>query len=98
MDRGSAGGRETLKRYGVQHFKELGKRGIRATADRYFGGSIADCMEWLRRRGYEFRIAQGVDQQLQARLDAGEGIASVELPVICEPDHDPSYWRDKVKA
>jgi hypothetical protein len=75
MDRRSAGGRETLKRYGIQHFKELGKRGIRATADGYFGGSIADCMEWLRRGGYEFKIAQGVDQRLQARLDAGEGTA-----------------------
>ena len=98
MDRGSAGGRETLKRYGVQHFKELGKRGIRATANKYFGGSIADCMDWLRRRGYEHKIAQGVDEQLQARLSAGEAITSIELPVICEPDADPSYWRDRVTA
>ena len=95
---GSEGGKATLAKHGVQHFKELGKRGIRATADRYFSGNIAHCMDWLRRRGYEHKIAKGVDEQLQAKLDAGAEILSEELPVICEPDADPSYWRDRVKA
>lgn len=94
---GSEGGKATLAKHGIQHFKELGKRGIRATADKYFSGNIADCMDWLRRRGYEQKLAKGVDEQLQAKLDAGAEIASMELPVLCEPDADPSYWRERVR-
>jgi hypothetical protein len=52
-------------------------------------------MDRLRRKGYEL---EGVAEQLNARRDAGEAIASVDLPVICEPENDPSYWRDRDKS
>ena len=62
--------------------KELGKRGIQATADKYFGGSIAECMSYLRRKGAELQIAALADN---------EGIRCVELPVLLDPDLDPFF-------
>src|SRR5690349_15874514 len=100
MDRGAAGskgGRTTLERHGVEHFRQLGKLGIRATADRYFAGSIPNAMEWLRKRGYELQMAAGVDAKLGAMIEAGQKVACEELPVVCEPDGDPSYWRSLVR-
>jgi hypothetical protein len=44
QEAGSKGGRETLKRYGRAWMKELGKRGLRATANKYFAGSVAECV------------------------------------------------------
>jgi hypothetical protein len=67
MDRraiGRIGGKETFKRYGARYFRELGRRGIRWLADRYFQGSIADAMTWLRQRAYEIGLARGVQQKL----------------------------------
>lgn len=109
MDRSEAGrkgGRETLRRYTVAHYRELGKKGIRATAARWFGGSIAEAMAWLRKRGVEFQIDRGTNAQLEQRLAQGAAIASVELPIILDPDDDPGLvaatpappWRDRVPA
>jgi hypothetical protein len=47
---GSKGGKETLKRYGRAWMQELGKRGLRATANKYFAGSVSECMSYLVRR------------------------------------------------
>jgi len=52
---GSKGGKETLKRYGRSWMKELGKRGLRATADKYFAGSVAECMSYLRNKAAELQ-------------------------------------------
>jgi hypothetical protein len=41
---GSKGGRETVRRYGREWMKELGKRGLRSTANKYFAGSVDECM------------------------------------------------------
>lgn len=107
MDRSEAGrkgGQETLRRYTAAHFRELGKKGIRATAARWFGGSVAEAMSWLRKRGTEFQIDRGTDEQLERRLADGEASTAVELPVILDPDDDCSLaepapsWRDRVRA
>ena len=50
QEAGRKGGKETLKRYGREWMRELGKRGLRATANKYFAGSVAECMAFLVRR------------------------------------------------
>jgi hypothetical protein len=79
---GSKGGRETLRRYGRSWMKEIGKRGIRATADKHFGGSIAACMAYLRQKGAELQITALADS---------EGMTCVEVPILLDPDFDPFF-------
>jgi hypothetical protein len=38
-----------------------------------------------------------VDAKLGAMIEAGQKVACEELPVVCEPDGDPSYWRSLVR-
>jgi hypothetical protein len=95
---GRKGGQETLKRHGREHFQRLGRRGIRALADRYFNGLIADAMEWLRRRALTLRLDHGVQEKLDQQIANGARVASEELPVILEPQEDPSFWRDLARA
>lgn len=82
QEAGRKGGKETLRRYGRSWMRELGKRGIQATANNYFGGSIAKCMSYLRKKAAELQIAALADQ---------EGLACVELPVLLDPDADPFF-------
>ena len=79
---GRKGGKETLRRYGRSWMSALGKRGIQATADKYFGDSIAQCMAYLRHKAAELQIAALADQ---------EGMTCVELPVLLDPDADPFF-------
>lgn len=88
---GSKGGKETVRRYGRDWMKELGRRGIRARAGKYFGGSIADCMAYLRKKAIELQIVALADQ---------EGIACVETPILLDPDADPFFedpsWQERI--
>jgi hypothetical protein len=90
---GSKGGKETLRRYGRSWMKELGRRGIKATADKYFGGSIAECMSYLRKKAAELQIAALADS---------DGRTCVEVPVLLDPDYDPFFdepipnWQDRM--
>ena len=95
---GSKGGLATLEKHGRSWMSEIGKRGLAATAERYFAGDVSACMEWLRLRAAEKQIAGGIDSKLQAELDMGKAIACEEVPVLLEPGDDPSYWRDRVRA
>ena len=52
---GRKGGKETLKRYGRSWMKELGKHGLRAIANKYFAGSVAECMSYLRKKAAELQ-------------------------------------------
>ena len=79
---GSKGGKETLRRYGRLHMKELGKRGLRATANKYFAGSVAECMSYLRKKAAELQIAALADQ---------EAMTCVEVPILLDPDADPFF-------
>ena len=93
QEAGSQGGRETLRRYGRSYMKELGKRGLRATANKYFAGSIAECMSYLRKRAAELQVAGLADNA---------AAACVEVPIILDPDADPFFdepspsWQDRV--
>jgi hypothetical protein len=89
------GGEETVKRYGRAWMKELGKRGLRATANKYFGGSIAECMSYLRKKGAELQIAALADD---------EGMSCVEVPILLDPDDDPFFqeptrtWQERMTS
>ncbi len=82
QEAGSKGGKETLRRYGRLYMKELGKRGLRATANKYFAGSVAECMSYLRKKGAELQIVALADQ---------EGMTCLEVPILLDPDADPFY-------
>ena len=95
QEAGRKGGKETLRRYGRSWMRELGKRGIQATANKYFGGSIAECMSYLRKKAAELQIPALADQ---------EGIRCVEIPVLPDPDSDPFFeepkpnWQQRVAS
>jgi hypothetical protein len=94
QEAGSKCGKETLKRYGRPYMKELGKRGLRATANKYFAGSISECMSYLRKKAAELQIAALVDQ---------EGMTCVEVPILLDPDADPFFeepvptWQERLR-
>jgi hypothetical protein len=93
QEAGSKGGKETLRRYGRSWMKELGKRGLRATANKYFAGSVAECMSYLRKKAAELQVAALADQ---------EGMTSLELPILLDPDADPFFeepvptWQERL--
>ena len=93
QEAGSKGGKETLKRYGRSWMKELGKRGLRATANKYFAGSVAERMSYLRKKAGELQISALADQ---------EGMTCVEVPILLDPDADPFFeetvpsWQERL--
>jgi hypothetical protein len=44
------------------------------------------------------RLAQGVQEKLDNQIAKGASATSEELPVILEPEEDPSFWRDLLRA
>jgi hypothetical protein len=94
QEAGSKGGKETLKRYGRAYMKEIGQRGLRATANKYFAGSISECMSYLRKKAAELQIAALADQ---------ESMACVEVPILLDPDDDPFFhdppatWKQRLQ-
>lgn len=68
--------------------KAIGARGFQSFTDRYFQGDREQAASWLRLRAHEKRINGFVDAELQRRLDNGAKIASMELPVVMDPDDD----------
>lgn len=78
----SKGGRETVKRYSRPYMKELGKRGLRATANKSLAGSISQCMSYLRKKAAELQIAA---------LAYQEGMTCVEVPIMLDPDANPFF-------
>ena len=94
-ERGRLGHRAAVEK-NPDHQSDAGKRGIRGLADRYFDGSIDSAMSWLRSRQAELAIAALVAEKQAAMLANGREIACEEIPVLCDADLDPSYWRDMV--
>ena len=92
MDRGAAGakgGRETFRRYGSKYMAEIGKRGFEATVNHHWKGDRDGYRQYLANRGWEKRTASFVDRELERRLEEGAPIASMELPVVADPDDEP---------
>jgi hypothetical protein len=86
MDRGSAGERETLWLHGVEHFREIGRKGFQSFTDRYFQGDRQRAGDWLRTRAREKRLDTFVERELARRLENGEQTACEEMPVLSEAD------------
>jgi hypothetical protein len=89
MQRGSAGGRETLRRYGKEHFREIGRRGFESFTQRYFQGDRQHAGEWLRTRAHEKRIDSFVERELDRRLEDGEKTVCEEMPILSEAGELP---------
>ena len=97
QERGRLGHRAAIEK-NPDHQSDAGKKGIRALASRYFQGSVDDAMSWLRSRQVEYAIEALVAQKHAAMLTNGREIAVEELPIICDPHEDVSYWRDAVSG
>ena len=97
QERGRLGYRAAVEK-NPDHQSLAGKKGIRGLADRYFQGSVDDAMAWLRSRQCEYAIEALVAQKQAAMLANGREIVVEELPVLLDPDDDPSYWRDQVRT
>ncbi len=89
MTRGSAGGRATLEKHGVEHFRELGRKGFQSFTDRYFSGDRQQAGDWLRTRAHEKRLDSFVEKELARRLENGEKVVCEEIPCFSEPDEVP---------
>lgn len=97
----SNGGRETLRRYGVQHFRELGRKGFAALVSRYWQGDRQAAADWLRLQAHEKLIARGVEAKLDRQLAQGTEIACEEIPCCLHPDDDmtfPESWASRAQA
>lgn len=89
MDRGAAGakgGRSTFRRYGKAYMAQIGRKGYEATLARHFQSDEAGFRRWLHGRAAEAQMDSFVTRELNRRLDNGERIASMELPIIEDPD------------
>lgn len=77
------------------HQSKAGKAAIQSVAAKYANGSIDDWMAYLRSRQTTYQLDQAADQQNAKMLANGREIASVELPVVCEPEDDV-FWQEMV--
>lgn len=83
---GSEGGKAVLAKYGVEHFREMGRKGFESFTARYFGGDREGATSWLRVRAYQRQAETFADRELTRRIEAGEKTASVEMPVYSTED------------
>ncbi len=81
---GSAGGRATVQRHGIEHMREIGRKGFQSFTDRYFAGDRKQAGDWLRTRAHEARIESHVEREMARRLEQGEQTVCMELPVLSE--------------
>jgi hypothetical protein len=88
MQRGSAGGRACVERHGKQYMAEIGRKGFASLVASKFQGDRQGCIDWLHARAHEKMIEGFADRELARMLDQGEQIASIDLPVISEPDEE----------
>ncbi len=70
---------------------EIGAKGFKSFTDRYFQGDRTQAGDWLRTRAHEKRIEGFVDRELARRLENGENVACMELPVLSDPDDAPPF-------
>jgi hypothetical protein len=68
---------------------EIGARGFATTVALHWQGDKAAYLKHLRAQAWEKGVGGFVDRLLQEQLDSGKEIASVELPVVSDPDEEP---------
>jgi hypothetical protein len=93
---GREGGQAVLKKYGTQHFREMGRRGFESLVNRYFSGDRDAALVWLRARASE----KLVDRLLQETPSEG-AVQCTEIPVYILPEDDPTFtepstWQERV--
>jgi hypothetical protein len=88
---GSEGGRTTYERYGTKYMAEIGAKGFATTVARHWQGDRRAYRDYLGLKRHEAQIECFVDRELKRRLEDGEPIASVELPVLSGPDDDVPF-------
>lgn len=99
---GREGGRAVLKKYGKQHFAEIGRRGFDALVNKWFGGNKDEAILWLHGQQSERQIDRLLTAKHEAQIADGASIVCTEMPVFCSPDDDPffpeesTYWQDRV--
>jgi hypothetical protein len=84
--RGRAGGLATFRKHGPWHMAAIGRKGFETFTARYFDGDREAAGAWLRARAYERQAETFAERELRRRLDAGEPVACVELPVVSTDD------------
>jgi hypothetical protein len=67
---------------------EIGRKGFETTVARHWQGDRAAYRDYLGLRRHEAQIESIVDRELARRLDQGEQVTSMELPVLSGPDDD----------
>lgn len=80
-----------MERHGKPHMAQIGARGFETTVNRHFGGDKAEYLRYLHGRANELGVNGFVEKLMQERLDKGDQITSVELPVFSDSDHDPFF-------
>ena len=84
--RGQAGGLATFRKHGPSQMAAIGRKGFETFTARYFDGDREAAGAWLWSRAYERKAETFAERELRRRLDAGERIACVELPVVSTDD------------
>jgi hypothetical protein len=87
--RGAAGGRATFERHGREHVKAIGAKAFASLVAGRFQGDRQGAIDRLHLRAHEARLDSFVDRELARRLDQGEKVAGMELPVLSDPDEIP---------
>jgi general stress protein YciG len=95
MDRhaaaGAKGGKATFDRYGRKHMQEIGGKGFAATVAAHWQGDRKAYHDYLAARQWNRLADSFADRELQRRLDAGEQVACIELPVQLDADGDVPF-------
>jgi hypothetical protein len=74
MERGSAGGKQTVARHGKSHMQTIGKKGFQTTVARHWEGDAKSYVEYLHRRAHKAQIEALTNIQLRAEFaDAEKG-------------------------
>jgi hypothetical protein len=92
QEAGRKGGTNTLRRYGKEHFRQIGKRGFLSFVNRYLSGNGSEAMAYLRKKWAELQLVRLADQ---------EGQTCIETPVLLEPDDDVFFepsWQERVRS
>jgi hypothetical protein len=92
MDREAAGskdGREAVRRHGRKQLAEIGEHGFEATVRRRWSGGRDGYGQFLTNHDWENRPASPAGHEFNRRLGTGGPTASMEAPVVADPDDEP---------
>jgi hypothetical protein len=86
---GRKGGKSTVRKYGVEHMRRIGKAGFQAFAKKlgYMGGSRLGAIQWLQRQR-KFPPAQTPAQQIADQQWFEETMEQL-LPEDLDEEEDP---------